>query len=100
MFPLARLLPRRPPCGRGRAIAKVSVPLSEKSVKLTSTAAHDWGVRHGLQLPERRFRLLGGNPFTRLTQVPKGARDGASREAHPPSGRIAPLRRGGRQKLG
>src|SRR5262245_48918781 len=58
------------------------------------------GARHGLQLTERGSRLIGRGPFTRLTQVPKGARDGAIPEAHSEGGRIAPLCRGGRQKLG
>jgi hypothetical protein len=50
------------------------------------------GARHGLQLVPPGLALAGGNPFTLLTQVPKGARDGASQEAHP-AGRRSPARR-------
>src|SRR5262245_20514533 len=88
-----------PPCGDAKLQGE-SFSRPPARIKVSRGIALAWGVRHGLQLTERGSRLIGGNPFTLLTQVPKGARDGASQEAHPQGGRITPLRRGGRQKPG
>ncbi len=58
-----------------------------------------WGARHGLQLTSLAPKLAGTGPLSVLTQVPKGARDGARQEAHSTGGRTTILRRGRRQNL-
>src|SRR5947209_7737398 len=79
-------------CG-GRCYSRGAVGSKANEAVLTSR-----GARHGLQLGEGGPTLAWGNPFTVLTQVPKGARDGATQEAHPQGRRSPPLRRRGRQK--
>jgi hypothetical protein len=56
------------------------------------------GARHGLQLTAQGPTLARGNPFGLLTQLLKGARDGARQKAHSAGRRTAALRRRRRQK--
>jgi hypothetical protein len=66
----------------------VTRPDGQAHVKDPLPSSFRSGVRHSLQLHGRVSRLIGGNPFTLLPQVSKGARDGAIQEAHPQGGRI------------